>query len=48
MASGLLKRRIGDTRIAALGVVVLLFLSAPILSAESLAHGPIESLGPKE
>ncbi|MSO74898.1 MAG: isoprenylcysteine carboxylmethyltransferase family protein [Alphaproteobacteria bacterium] len=45
MATGLLKRRIRDTRIAAFGVIALLFLSEPIWGSDSLAHEPIEYLG---
>lgn len=45
MASGLLKRRIGDTRVAALAVIVLIFLSEPLWSEENLAHEPIEYFG---
>lgn len=45
MVSGLLKSRIRDTRLAALVVVVLLFLSEPLWGEESLAHEPIEYFG---
>ncbi|MGD9538039.1 MAG: isoprenylcysteine carboxylmethyltransferase family protein [Alphaproteobacteria bacterium] len=45
MATSLLKRRIADTRIAALGVIALLFLSRPVWGDDSMLHEPIEYLG---
>ncbi|MSO73686.1 MAG: isoprenylcysteine carboxylmethyltransferase family protein [Alphaproteobacteria bacterium] len=45
MATGLLKRRIRDTRVLALGVIALLFLSEPLWGVDSHAHEPIEYLG---
>ena len=45
MASGLLKRRIRDTRVMAFAVIGLLFVSEPAWGEQTLVHEPIEYLG---